>query len=252
MLNPENGHCKSRTKPISKKKKSKEDSMYTVYQHVNKINGKMYIGITKRKPEERWGKDGINYKSTPHFYSAIQKYGWDNFEHNILYTDCNKNQACILEKQLIKKHRTQDKRFGYNIFEGGDCPSVTPEIRQKMSKSMMENKNGLNHPCSEEKKKKISDAQKGRHLTDEHKKKLSNAAKKRHTPCSETKRKTLQNRHPNMKKVYCFETNTVYKSVQECARQLSLQPTLVTKVCKHKLHTTGGYHLEYYIDIANV
>mgnify|MGYP002521511260 CR=1 FL=1 len=45
--------------------------MYTVYQHKNKINGKSYIGITKRKPKERWGKDGENYKTTPHFYSAM-------------------------------------------------------------------------------------------------------------------------------------------------------------------------------------
>lgn len=64
--------------------------MYTVYQHVNKINGKMYIGITKRTPQDRWGHDGSKYKTIPHFYAAIQKYGWNNFEHNILYTNCDK------------------------------------------------------------------------------------------------------------------------------------------------------------------
>ena len=50
-------------------------SIYTVYQHKNKINGKRYFGITSRKPEERWGCNGRNYKSSPHFYSSIQKYG---------------------------------------------------------------------------------------------------------------------------------------------------------------------------------
>ena len=76
--------------------------MYTVYEHKNKLNGKRYIGITSRKPQERWGRDGSGYKSTPHFYSAIQKYGWDGFEHNILYINCTLEQACELEKALIK------------------------------------------------------------------------------------------------------------------------------------------------------
>ena len=53
--------------------------MYIVYQHKNKINGKVYIGITMQDPERRW-RHGEGYKSSPHFYAAIQKYGWDNFE----------------------------------------------------------------------------------------------------------------------------------------------------------------------------
>ena len=40
-------------------------------------------------PEKRWGINGNNYKSSPHFYAAIQKYGWDNFEHNILFENLN-------------------------------------------------------------------------------------------------------------------------------------------------------------------
>ena len=88
--------------------------MYTVYQHKNKINGKIYIGITSRKPEERWGSDGRNYKTSPHFYSAIQKYGWDNFEHNILFTNLSKAQACEKEQELIKYYNSMDREFGVN------------------------------------------------------------------------------------------------------------------------------------------
>lgn len=46
---------------------------YYVYRHVNKTNNKQYIGITKQLPEHRWGVDGVNYKSSPYFYNAIQK-----------------------------------------------------------------------------------------------------------------------------------------------------------------------------------
>ena len=87
--------------------------------------------------------------------------------------------------------------------------------------------------------------------TEEHKQKLSNSAKQRHTPCSESKRELLRNHYPNMKKVYCLETNTIYKSVQECARELGLWATLVSKVCLGKLKSTGGYHLNYYDDTIN-
>lgn len=225
--------------------------MYTVYQHKNKVNGKMYFGITSRNPIERWGNNGNNYKSTPHFYSAIQKYGWDNFEHNILYENITKEEACDIEKMLIEKYNTQNREFGYNILEGGQASTLPIEVRKKMSKAMMGNQNGAGHPCTEEKKQKISAAQKGRKLSEEHKIKLSEAAKKRHVPCSEEKKKILSQNYPHKREVYCDETEIVYPSVQECARQLNLHATLVSKVCKGKLHTTGGYHLHYYDDMIN-
>lgn len=225
--------------------------MYTVYQHKNKINGKMYFGITSRTPSERWEKNGSYYKITPHFYSAIQKYGWDNFEHNILYQNLAKEEACEIEKSLIKKYKTQDRKFGYNILEGGQVTELPREVREKMSKEMMDNKNGLGHPCSEEKKKKISDSQKGRKFSEEHKRKLSEAAKQRHVPCSQDKRKKLSQNYTKQKRVYCVEIDTIYRSVQECTRQLHLYATNVSKVCRGIHQTTGGYHLKYYDDMIN-
>ena len=166
--------------------------MYTVYQHKNKINGKIYIGITSQKPEDRWGSQGCNYKSSPHFYSAIQKHGCDNFEHNILFTDLTKEQACLKEQELIKEYNSMNREFGYNSTSGGDIFTMNEETKQKISQAMIGNQNGLGHPCSEEKKEKISNAQKGRKFTEEHKQKLSEAAKNRHVPCSEEKKQILK------------------------------------------------------------
>ena len=224
---------------------------YTVYIHNNKINNKKYIGITKQQPKNRWGRNGCNYKESPHFWNAIQKYGWINFDHIIFKINLTKEEACALEKELILQYKTQEHEFGYNIFEGGQCPSIPKETRNKMSQSMKGNKNGLGKKCSEEKKLKISLAQKGRKLTEEHKQKLSMAKKgKSHNPPSEETRKKISNSHEK-NKVICIETNIIYESIQDCARQLGLYATNVCKCCKHKIKTTGGYHFEYYNDIIN-
>lgn len=220
---------------------------YYVYKHTNKKNGKIYIGITKQKPENRWGNNGINYSNKcPYFWNAIEKYGWDNFFHEVVASGLTKEEACELEIRLIAENKTQDRNFGYNILEGGTAPSIPEEVRQKMSVSMMGNKNGLGHPCSEEKKKKISDAQKGRKFSEEHKRNISLAKSgKSHAPPSMEARKKISDSHEK-NPVYCEETDTVYSSIHECARQLELQATLVCKCCKGKAKTTGGYHLHYY------
>ena len=225
--------------------------MYTVYKHQNKINGKIYIGITMQEPEKRWGNNGINYKTSPHFYAAIQKYGWNNFDHEILFENLTHDEACSKEQELIKYYNSMNREFGYNSTSGGDVFIMNEETKQKISHSMIGNTNGLGHPCSDEKKRKISESQKGRIFTEEHKQKLSVAAQQRHVPCSEEKKKKLFQNYPNKRKVYCEELDTIYESVQECGRQLGIPATNITKLCNGRGKTLKGYHLRYYNDTIN-
>lgn len=223
--------------------------MYIVYQHKNKINGKIYIGITMQKPEQRW-RYGEGYKTSPHFYAAIQKYGWDNFEHNILFQNLTKEEACKKEQELIAKFNSINREFGYNSTSGGEIFVMNEETKQKISQAMMGNKNNLGHPCSEEKKRKISEAQKGKTLTKEHKQKLSEAAKKRHTPCSKQAKENIR-KSSHKKPVYCEELDTIFESVQECSRQLGIPATNISKLCSGRGKTLKGYHLRYYDDTIN-
>lgn len=225
--------------------------MYTVYKHQNKINGKIYIGITMQEPEKRWGNNGINYKTSPHFYAVIQKYGWNNFDHDILFENLTHDEACSKEQELIEYYNSMNREFGYNSTSGGDIFIMNEETKQKISHSMMGNTNGLGHPCSDEKKRKISESQKGRTFTEEHKQKLSAATKQRHVPCSEEKKKKLSQNYPNKRKVYCEELDTIYESVQECGRQLGIPATNITKLCNGRGKTLKGYHLRYYNDTIN-
>lgn len=225
--------------------------MYTVYQHTNKSNGKVYVGITSRPPKDRWGVGGCKYKSSPHFYSAIQKYGWDNFEHNILFENLTREQACAKEQELIEHFNSSNREFGYNSTLGGESFVLNEESKKKKSESMRGNKNALGHPCSEEKKLKISNAQKGRQLTKEHKDRLSVAAAQRHVPCSKKKKEILSNSYPYKKKVYCEELDKVFDSVQQCGKALGIPATNISKLCNGRGKTLKGYHFKYYNDTIN-
>ena len=56
---------------------------YVIYMHRNKINNKVYVGQTRDELNRRF-KSGYGYRTSPHFFAAIKKYGWDNFELIVL------------------------------------------------------------------------------------------------------------------------------------------------------------------------
>lgn len=113
---------------------------YCIYKHENKINKKIYIGMTKyNDPSKRWGNNGKRYKySCIYFWRAIEKYGWNNFTHEILYSNLSFKEACEYEKKLIEQYRSNEKEFGYNLANGGHGRSVnniSEETRKKNERS---------------------------------------------------------------------------------------------------------------------
>jgi hypothetical protein len=122
-------------------------------------NEKRYIGITRQKTKYRWRSDGSGYFRSPYFYCAVQKYGWENFEHSILAENLTKQEAVDMEIDYIKKYKTQDKRYGYNMTAGGEgtsefsIPKESVERRAAMMRGV---------PKSEEQRRKISESNKGK------------------------------------------------------------------------------------------
>lgn len=107
---------------------------YTIYCHENRINGKIYIGQTKAEDLTRRWTGGNGYKGCPHFYAAIQKYGWKNFTHSILKTGLTKEEADAYEKIYISFFGADDENRGYNIQEGGHHSStISEEGRKRLS-----------------------------------------------------------------------------------------------------------------------
>ena len=114
---------------------------YCVYVHINKINSKKYVGQTCRKPEKRWN-GGHGYKENVYFWNAIQKYGWDNFEHEVIASNLTKEEADNFEILLIEKLNLLDKNYGYNLREGGSHGHLLEETKRKLREA----NSGKNHP----------------------------------------------------------------------------------------------------------
>lgn len=95
---------------------------YIVYKHTNKINKKVYIGITKNgdDPNKRW-RNGMGYEPNKKFFADIVKFGWDNFTHEILERNLNEVDALAKERYYIKKYDCVEN--GYNNAYGGSVPS---------------------------------------------------------------------------------------------------------------------------------
>lgn len=96
---------------------------YIVYKYTNKINGKVYIGQTKGSLKTRAGNNGYKYQKCPYFYRAIQKYGWDNFNSEILDKNLTIEEANEKEKYYIHLYDSTNSNNGYNISIGGGSAS---------------------------------------------------------------------------------------------------------------------------------
>lgn len=110
-----------------------EEGNYTVYKHTTP-NNKVYIGITKKKPSDRWAS-GFGYEHQIYFFRAIVKYGWLNIKHEILYENLTEKEAKEIEIRLIKEYNATDINCGYNIDLGGDLHKLSKEARNNISKA---------------------------------------------------------------------------------------------------------------------
>lgn len=157
---------------------------YTIYKHTTP-SGRVYIGQTKLTPSLRW-KNGVGYKPQILFWRAIQKYGWDNIKHEILFEGLTKEEADQIEIELIAKYKAIN--MCYNISDGGAGNlghELSDEAKAKISNSLKGRFIGPLNPMwrrgdkmkgqkrSMETRIRISNSRKGIIFTDEHRQNLS-------------------------------------------------------------------------------
>lgn len=90
-----------------------------IYRITNKLNGKSYIGQTRKTVEERFNQHIRDAANGHGFYiqNAIRKYGPENFSVETLATAENIDELNRLEEYYIRKFNTVE--LGYNLSYGG-------------------------------------------------------------------------------------------------------------------------------------
>ena len=107
------------------------DNNYTVYMHI----------CPKNEPKKRWG-NGKCYNSSIYFKKAIDKYGWENIQHRIIYTNLSKEEAEKQEQLLIKYYKSNNRNYGYNIANGGHINRIETNDVENAIKEMNKNEIG--------------------------------------------------------------------------------------------------------------
>jgi group I intron endonuclease len=219
---------------------------YIIYMHKNKINNKVYIGKTCQTFKERCGSNGIGYRNCIAFYNAIKTYGWDNFDHIVLFTGLNSEEAKEKERELIKQYKSRNTRYGYNIRVGGEGMEPEDSLALWENPDYVERirtaniKNWQNKEYKDTMKKKMKESW----LDPERRAKRSEAATERWKD-PDFRSKTVKSIFESCAKpIKCIETNIVYESIKDACDKLNLAHGNAHRAIIHG-YKWGGYHWEY-------
>jgi len=226
---------------------------YKVYKHTNLINGKIYIGITKQELKRRW-QNGYGYTDNKYFYNSIIKNGWNNFEHEVLFDNLTKEQAQQKEIELIKKYKSNNREYGYNMSKGGETCEENFNKRfgkdnpksRRIRVYKKENKEFVGiYESQTEAAKILNINRKGITKNCLGQSKTYKGYIFEYDNCDFIKpKKYEQGKHPHHRttKVKCIDDNKTFNSIKEAANYYNIRPNNIA-IClceKSKAKTTGG------------
>lgn len=126
-----------------------------IYLFRNKINGKCYVGQSI-KIRKRFLQHMQKFKEDFQYplYKALNKYGLENFEFEILETfeklDLETLRETLNNREIYWIEYYKSYNNGYNQTLGGEATSgwkPTEETKKKISESLMGNENQEKKPC---------------------------------------------------------------------------------------------------------
>lgn len=236
--------------------KTAKIKLFIVYVHTCIINGRKYVGITSRSATSRWKKDGKGYKHQPYFWNAIQKYGWDNFKHEIVAENLPYDDACKMEKELINTYKSNIKGYGYNIENGGECEFMTLESRIKASKTRGTLYDDKPIMCLNDKKiyNSVFEVATELNLVTS---RIKLALKRGWQSSLEgyhfiylkdfdiNKEYKFNDINKYSRKIVCTDNGEIYNSIRECVRRLKIPRASLQKVLRGEQTSVVGHHFKY-------
>lgn len=231
-----------------------EHSIICVYKWENLINHKVYIGQTINL-FQRYQSLASN-SIRPRMKEDIEKYGIENFELTILEQgDFTRNELVEKEEYYISLYRSDNSDKGYNICPKGS--SQPNELNGMYGKKLSEEhiqaiKDALARDWQKEEYRKAqhdrmageNNTMYGVHLYGE----LNGMYGKHHS--EETREKIRQSQlgkkcPHSWKSVRCIETQEVFNSLTEAAKQYEGSISALVGHLKGRLSRFKGYHWEY-------
>lgn len=230
-----------------------------IYCIINKVDHKMYIGVTIGKLSKRFYHHlwelRRNSHSNPHMQNSYNLYGEDSFVFGYIEKDIP--ESLLNEKEIdhIKNYSSTNRLMGYNILEGGVRKTHSKETRDKLSEKRKKAylSGELKHPFlgkkhTEETKVKLSKASTGRKngpCSDDRKLQISisNKGKKRTKEFCEaiSRRKKgtgFLGDNPNSKSLKIINPKTgevkTYTNTIDAGKEFNICPTFIRDLCREK------------------
>ena len=198
-----------------------------VYMVRNKINGKIYFGITIYNFYIRYCGNIAKHTHNEHLQNSIKEYGIENFEINEQFDVAyNEDDLWDLEDMYICLYNTLDRRYGYNKKRSGSKHKGHGKMSEESIQKIREIQTERLANMSEEEKRqwgeKISKANKG-------------------------------DKNPSATKIICLETQQVFTTIKEAKQWLGKGD--ISKCCRGITKIAGKHpitgerlHWMYYSD----
>ena len=236
--------------------------MGIIYCATNKITHEYYIGYTTKTLEERKEKHFKDAKkgSDSHFHRAIRKYDFDFFYWRILDSAETRKELKRIEMDYICMFGASFEGIGYNLTEGGDGGEIPNEITRKKLSEAGKGRVPWNKEIkySEEHIKKLiysHSKEKGIPRSEDTKEKISKSktGKKREKFSEEwiknLSKATTGINNPRARKVINLDTQEIFNCIYFASDKYNICPQDISKCCRKKRKTSGGYHWEYYKEV---